>query len=481
VETLEKLATLEPVQAEKAALLERAALIERDELESPEKAAELLERALDDAPTRASAFDVLEAMLTEAKQWKELARAYRTVVRRLPPEGNEALRLRLWQGLGEVSRLHLDDLDGARAAYAAADALEPRNPGRQAILIELYGQAGPEHADAAIAFHQRLVAADPDRLASYRALAQLYKQTGADDKRWCVAATLTFLRKADDELRAVFEARPALPAVPQPVPAALWKRIAHPEEDALLARLFALAGPYVALAAAEAHAVFGLRRTDRVDVAGDPRAVSRTVARAARALGLPLPDLFYDAKEREAVMLRNLREGAVHTPAVVVGSLAAKSDERELEFRAARATALLRPESLLRGLGTPRSLAGALETALGVAGALPVPMDPLSEAVAALLPQEVANPLGEVARQVVAERGPKPSATAWISGVDFTAARVAFAITGDLAAAAQVLVADPADTSPLSAKRRLMDLVAFSVSEDYFAIREAMKKEPESS
>src|SRR5204863_4892390 len=155
-----------------------------------EKAAELLERALDDAPTRASAFDALEAMLTEAKQWKELARAYRTVVRRLPPEGNEAFRLRLWQGLGEVSRLHLDDLDGARAAYAAADGLEPRNPGRQAILVELYGQAGPEHAEAAIAFHQRLVAADPDRLASYRALAQLYKQTGADDQRWCVAATL---------------------------------------------------------------------------------------------------------------------------------------------------------------------------------------------------------------------------------------------------------------------------------------------------
>jgi tetratricopeptide (TPR) repeat protein len=474
VEALQKLAALEPVATERATLLEKAAFIERGELESPEKAVELLERALDDAPTRQSAFDALEAMLTDAKQWKELARAFRTVVRRLPSEGNEALRLRLWHGLGEVSRLHLDDLEGARAAYAAADALEPRNPGRQAILVELYAQAGPEHAEEAIAFHQRLVAADPDRLASYRALAQLYKDTGAREKRWCVAATLTFLRKADEELRAVFEQRPARSALLEPVPAELWRRIAHPEEDALLARLFALAGPFVALAAAEAHTVLGLRRTDRIDPAGDERPVSRSLARAARALGLPLPDLFYDAKEREAVVLRNLREGALHTPAVVVGTLAAKSDERELEFRAARAAAHLRPEGLLRGLGTPRFLASALETVLAIGGALPVPMDPLSEAVAALLPQEVAAPLGEVARQVVAERGQKPSVAGWISGLDLTAARIAFAITGDLAAAAQVIVADPADASPLPAKRRLKDLVAFSVSEDYFAVRAAL-------
>src|SRR6185436_4919592 len=62
VEALEKLAALEPVPDARAALLERAAFVERDELESPEKAVELLERALDDAPARATAFDALEAL-----------------------------------------------------------------------------------------------------------------------------------------------------------------------------------------------------------------------------------------------------------------------------------------------------------------------------------------------------------------------------------------------------------------------------------
>jgi tetratricopeptide (TPR) repeat protein len=475
VETLEKLAALEPVPLERAALLQRAAKIERDELESPDKAIELLERALDDAPALEPAFDALEAMLTQEKKWKELARAFRTAAKRVPHGGNEALRVRLWHGLGEVCRMRLDDLEGARAAYAAADALEPRNPGRQAILVELYAHAGPEQAPAAIAFHQRLVAADPDRLASYRALAQLYKETGEEDKRWCVAATLTFLRKADDELKAVYESRRPEPVLAERLPASLWQRIAHPDEDPLVGRLFALAGPHVALAAAEAHTVFGLRRPDKVDAGADDRAVSRALVRATRALGLSLPDLFYEAKEREAVVLRNLREGAVHAPAVVVGAAAGKADERELEFRASRMAALLRPEVLLRGLGTPRFLASALETVLAIGGVLPVPMDPLSEAVAAHLPLEVADRLSEAARQLVAERGPSPSVAAWVSGVDLTVARIAFALTGDVAAAAQVIVADPADASPLPAKRRLKDLVAFSVSEDYFAVRAALR------
>jgi tetratricopeptide (TPR) repeat protein len=482
VEALGKLAALEPTPTARAALLQRAALIERDELESHEKAAELLERALDDAPGLVEAFDALEAILTEGKQWKELARALRTALRRLPEGGegdaDRATRVRLSHRLGEVLRLHLDDLDGARAAYAVADALEPRNPGRQALLVELYALAGREHAEAAIALHQRLIAADPDRLPSYRALAQLYRDVGAEDKLWCVAATLCFLRKADDELRAVFEARrPDRTAVTERIPAELWRRLAHPAEDVLVGRLFALAGPFVALAAAEAHTVLGLRRAERVDPASDERPAARALARACHALGTTPPDLFFDGKEREALVLRNLREGATHTPALVVGTLEAKgqpSDLAELDFRVARAAALLRPETLLRGLAPPALLQNALESLLAIGGALPVPMDSLSEEIAALVPAELAGPLGEEARRLVAERGTSPSVTAWMGGVDLTSARIAFALTGDLAAAAQVIVNAPPDSSPLPAKRRLKDLVAFSVSEDYFDVRRAL-------
>jgi lipopolysaccharide biosynthesis regulator YciM len=77
VEALEKDAALEPVPSARAAQLFRAAQIECDELESPQKAVELLERPLDDAPTLVAAFDALAAILTAGEQWKELTRAYR--------------------------------------------------------------------------------------------------------------------------------------------------------------------------------------------------------------------------------------------------------------------------------------------------------------------------------------------------------------------------------------------------------------------
>ena len=53
--------------------------------------------------------------------------------------------------------------------------------------------------------HHAAIAADPDRFASYRALADLYRAGRRRDRLWCVAATLTFLRKADDELREIYE------------------------------------------------------------------------------------------------------------------------------------------------------------------------------------------------------------------------------------------------------------------------------------
>jgi hypothetical protein len=51
---------------------------------------------------------------------------------------------------------------------------------------------------------------------------------------------------------------------------------------------------------------------------------------------------------------------------------------------------------------------------------------------------------------------------------------MAFTLSGHLGAAARALGAEPPAASPLPAKRRLRELVAFSVSEDHFALRRAL-------
>ena len=44
-------------------------------------------------------------------------------------------------------------------------------------------------------------------------------------------------------------------------------------------------------------------------------------------------------------------------------------------------------------------------------------------------------------------------------------------LTGDLGAAARVIMSEPIPLTPISVQKRLLDLVAFSVTDDYFHCR----------
>ena len=71
-------------------------------------------------------------------------------------------------------------------------------------------------------------------------------------------------------------------------------------------------------------------------------------------------------------------------------------------------------------------------------------------------------------------RGDRLDLLGWIVASDLTAGRAALALCGDLGAAARVIAVEPSGQSPLSARERINDLLAFSVSEDHFAVRAAL-------
>jgi hypothetical protein len=63
---------------------------------------------------------------------------------------------------------------------------------------------------------------------------------------------------------------------------------------------------------------------------------------------------------------------------------------------------------------------------------------------------------------------------AWIAAADLSAARAAFVLSSDLPSAVKVLGTEPAGLTPLPLADRIKDLVAYSVSDEYFAVRHAM-------
>jgi tetratricopeptide (TPR) repeat protein len=483
---LERLAELEGASAVRAKYLYAAAVIRRDELDDPAGAVALLNRALDDAPDLTKAFDAIERVLSDVGAWKELARNYRRMIKRLPPEGLSDLRLRLWSSLGEVSLTELEDLEMAATALEVAVSLDEGNLQRHEQLADVYVAAGPSHAEKAIAEHQFLIAHNPDRLASYRALAKLYGDVGAYDKLWCVAATLSFLRKADPALETFYAThRPReLRAAKRPFNDEAWLRVVHPDEDRFIDAVFMLLGPFVAAGAAQQHQAVGLRRKERVDVATDQRVPTRVLRYVAETLELATPDLFFKETEPQSLTLVNLQEKGVLTPALVIGKgIEQRGSEAELVFEMGKRMAFLRPERFVRSaVPSAAALDVALRAALALGGT-PIgngagdhagDIDRLAGDLRRVVPRPVADQLAAVGRKLVSERGDAIDMPAWMGAADLTTARVGFALTADLASAARVISTEPPAGSPVSPKDRLRDLLAYSVSEDYFAVRKVL-------
>jgi golgin subfamily B member 1 len=101
-------------------------------------------------------------------------------------------------------------------------------------------------------------------------------------------------------------------------------------------------------------------------------------------------------------------------------------------------------------------------------------VDKMAKTLDALLTSGLRAELKLVAKKFVEARGDQLDLPMWIVTSDLTASRAALAVCGDMGAAARVLTAEPAGQSPLSVRDRIHDLLAYSVSEDHFAVRAAL-------
>ena len=64
------------------------------------------------------------------------------------------------------------------------------------------------------------------------------------------------------------------------------------------------------------------------------------------------------------------------------------------------------------------------------------------------------------------------AANTWLGYSDLTAGRAGFVLCGDLETAALLLATDPPGVTPLTPKQRLVELIHFTVTEEYFTIRQ---------
>jgi tetratricopeptide (TPR) repeat protein len=348
IAALEKLASLESEPHARAKLNYAVAAIYRDEVKDNAKAVEQFGKVLDDHPLFPKAFEAIEKLLGETKELKELERAYRKQIKRLPQDAPAEMKLRLWDALADIA-LKQHDKESAALTMEVAVSFDRDNFARQERLAKMYFNMGPSAADKAIAQHQYLLSKQPDRVDSYKALAGLFFQAGAHDKMWCVAGALTCLGKADPPLRALYENfRPSqMPSTTGKLNEELWRKILHPTENNYLGSLFALLSPAIAMTSAQPHKVMGLDRHARVDVTGNNWSYAAALRYVANTIEAVLPEVFVKKDIPGTVNLANLKDKSALTPALVIGhGFGQLSSQSQVIFDLAKRMVLLAPRAL---------------------------------------------------------------------------------------------------------------------------------------
>ncbi|HEU5055196.1 MAG TPA: tetratricopeptide repeat protein, partial [Kofleriaceae bacterium] len=459
-----------------------AAVIARDELDDGDLAIEQFQLALEDDPANGKAFEGIDHILRGRGDFKNLARAYRKMLKRLGDEAPVAVLLPLWTRLGEICLEELDDTESAIAAFEVASSLDPDSRERHEQLAELYLEVGESRRQDAIDELQYLVQADPDRVELYRALSNLYRDEGEVDKAFCLAQALVFLKAASpEEVELYQKVRPGkLVVARRRLTEELWqKAILHGREDRHVNAIFASLIGEIATSAAQPPSAYHLASKDRVDVAHEARPVARMVKYAANVLGVELDPQLYvlgDGADGGIRVANTIDRGKL-APALLVGEAhVERMDERELAFELGKRMAYLRPDRYVSyAMTTLPTLEAAFSAALAAAG-LRAASDVAPEAarladrLSKAVPAQVLVQVAAIARKMNSDF--KNGAIAsWRTATDLTANRVGLILCNDLETAARRVAVETGGISTLSAKDRLRDLLSYSVSEGYFAVR----------
>ncbi len=511
VETIERFVVLESDTVRKGAYFHAAATLCRDELKSLDEAVDYYNRALDsffaqpdklsDAslPRALKSFEAIDKVLTTKRDWKAQERAYRDMIKRLPapntPVGQSGtvhkLRVGLFDGLGEIYRSRLKHFQSATQAYEVAQQMDPRNEmrgdgtDRAEILAELYLVAGPDYTDKAIDQHMRMLRNEPFKYDSYKALRKIYMDTHQYDKTWCICSTLAFLKKAEpDELQFYEQYKPrGLVKAKSMMNSETWGKLVHPDENRYISATFAACWQGVAAMKAFPHKDFGIKRKDRRQLQGDSLMFSKLFYYVAQVLNVPLPEVFLVEDNKSAdIQLANAIEKNELCPSFVVRPhLLQGKNERELAFLSARRLTFMRPEYYLKMLlPTNTELKVVVLSALVmVQPRFPVPPDAVPMVQQYLpemqkrMPPHALEQLGAVVQRFL-QAAPEINLAKWGHAVDAVSYRAGFVVAGDLEVAARMVSAEPVVVGGPQVKDKIKELVLYSISEEFFAIRAQM-------
>jgi hypothetical protein len=242
----------------------------------------------------------------------------------------------------------------------------------------------------------------------------------------------------------------------------------------VLGSIFALIWEGVAATRGGPAKSFDLKAKERMPVEHDTRVVAKIFRHAARLVNVSLPDVYVQPRRPGRLMLANVLDKGRLVPTIIVGrDLMTGYRDTELAAAVGSMLALLRPQYYLKlALPTAEELAAALAAAAHVVG-VPNTRPELDEQIAAMAPEiqsRLNQGTGQALRALLARLANPIDLSKWRASVDAAAQRAGLLVSGELAATCRMLASDQA-ANTLRPNQRVQDLVAYSASPNYFAIR----------
>ena len=387
--------------------------------------------------------------------------------------------VRVLDQLGELYQKNLNEAELAIDAFEAAQAFDPEDRARAEKLGELYALDPKQYLDKAIKSQTQILRRNPYRVESYKLLRKLFTDAKKADPAWCLCQALSVLRLAEpDEERFYKKCRAESAA---PAQAALdgtaWTRLMHWDLDPLVTNIFAIIQPTIIRTRTQPIEAMGYDPRYAIDCSLHPYPVSQTLFYVGGVLGMAPPLVFQNPNDPGAL-------GMVHarTPAIVLGRAAFENApaNQSMAFIAGRHMTYFRPGFYVRHL-VPTGT--GLKAWLFAAIKLCVPQFPVSvdlQGQVAEAMQAMAQDFQGAAKDKLAsvvskllQAGGALDLKKWVASIDLTADRVGFLLSHDLQLTTEV-IRGTEDASSVPVKERMKDIVLFSVSEEYFALREQL-------
>ncbi len=477
IDIIERVCGLEERDEARAKYTYTIGVILRDKLEDEDAALERFNEALDLDGTQLKPFEAVNKLLNERKDWKALERAYRKMLHRIINHGNTDLEHNLWHTLGIIYRDRQRNFDAAAESFKMAAGLKPDNAVEHEILAELYATM-PDKTEEAIAEHQWLLAADPNRLESYRALYKLYFDARAYDKAWCIARTLTYFQKADEEQQKFYQQYKQDREI-QPktrLSNENWvKDLMHSDQDIYISKIMEVIAPAVRASLALTDKKLNLHKRKPEDLANPSLALARQFKLAQDVLSVSIPVRLFIQKELSGALRDESRS---NPPAIITGyTLLSGYRPVDLAFVCGRHLTYYRGEHFIRTMYNShtelRTLLLAAMRVVGMGGG-DASVESTAKQLAKHMDQAHLDVLKQVVRKFV-DAGGKADIKRWMQATEITALRAGLLLCDDVDTAVRMTQQIASEsTADLAPRDKVKELVIYSISESYFRLREQL-------